>query len=537
MKTCAYINLSGSYCADQLSKPDYLTVEDLLKEMDRLGIWQTTVEYTRGANALYRNQVMLQDIARIPNARERIIPAFSLEVCSLFHPGELDAIIRMLQEHRPSCVVLTPKTNSYKLNAIDIVLERVSHLNPVILMDLEQIDTPTGQDDLLYLARKFPNMQFVIRKVMYQGWPFVFNTMRRVKNISLDVSWLHTKDAIALACEWFGADRVLYSHGPRAAGGAAMGAIAYAKIPEEDKQRICGKNFIRLFSDPQDQEYLEKNQKAIPHQVPNSLWTPFLRGEGISGVEVYDVHTHLGVSGNSWYLYNATLDREIPALEEDMKTFNIQKVVSSVNGITDVYVAHREVEAAVRGKEDHLKGYVRYNPVYQELYTREYLDERFQTGYHVGLKSLPAYMGTDIRDEKYEPMFRYADEHHMPILLHTWDSQYGTAMACAEAASRWPNAKVILGHSGGGDAGRRECEEIAQDPKYKNVYFEFCGSFTANRTWEDSLRYIDYRRVLFGSDTFLHDLSWELGRLLSLQIPEEHLIAILGQNAKALFGF
>ena len=32
-------------------------------------------------------------------------------------------------------------------------------------------------------------------------------------------------------------------------------------------------------------------------------------------------------------------------------------------------------------------------------------------------------------------------------------------------ASPWPNAKVILGHSGGSTAGRLECEKIAQDPQ------------------------------------------------------------------------
>jgi crotonobetainyl-CoA:carnitine CoA-transferase CaiB-like acyl-CoA transferase len=64
-------------------------------------------------------------------------------------------------------------------------------------------------------------------------------------------------------------------------------------------------------------------------------------------------------------------------------------------------------------------------------------------------------------------MFRYAHEHNLPVLIHTWDGKDpGSPWKCAEAAAKWPNAKVILGHTGGSKVGRRECEEIAQDPRY-----------------------------------------------------------------------
>ena len=104
-------------------------------------------------------------------------------------------------------------------------------------------------------------------------------------------------------------------------------------------------------------------------------------------------------------------------------------------------------------------------------------------------------------------------------------------------AARYPNAKVILGHSGCGDKGRAMCEQIAQDPKYNNVYFEFCATFLSTKSWAESLDIIDYRRVLFGTDAPIHSEVWELARLLSEDIPDEKMEAILGGNAKRLFGF
>ena len=34
----------------------------------------------------------------------------------------------------------------------------------------------------------------------------------------------------------------------------------------------------------------------------------------------------------------------------------------------------------------------------------------------------------------------------------------------------------------------------------------------------------------------MHEIAWELGRLLSADIPDEQLIAILGGNAKRILG-
>jgi predicted TIM-barrel fold metal-dependent hydrolase len=40
--------------------------------------------------------------------------------------------------------------------------------------------------------------------------------------------------------------------------------------------------------------------------------------------------------------------------------------------------------------------------------------------------------------------------------------------------------------------------------------------------------------VVFGSDSYAHELAWELGRLLSLDIPDEVLKAILAGNMRRI---
>jgi predicted TIM-barrel fold metal-dependent hydrolase len=97
---------------------------------------------------------------------------------------------------------------------------------------------------------------------------------------------------------------------------------------------------------------------------------------------------------------------------------------------------------------------------------------------------------------------------------------------------RYPHVSFLLGHSGGGDKGRREAEELAQ--KHPNVYLEWCGSFCSTIPWEETLGRVNPRQVVFGTDAMAHDFNWELGRLLSLDLPDRTLLPILGGNMRRI---
>jgi len=116
------------------------------------------------------------------------------------------------------------------------------------------------------------------------------------------------------------------------------------------------------------------------------------------------------------------------------------------------------------------------------------------------------------------------------VLSHTWGSQYDSPALFTALVKRYPNVQFLLGHSGGTEAGRVEAEELARE--HKNVYLEWCGSFCVTRLWEDTLRAVSPKQVVFGTDAMAHDISWELGRLLSLDVPDQTLLPILGGNMR-----
>ena len=113
-----------------------------------------------------------------------------------------------------------------------------------------------------------------------------------------------------------------------------------------------------------------------------------------------------------------------------------------------------------------------------------------------------------------------------------WDGRWDSPAMLKEVVKEYPHAIFLLGHSGGGDAGRAEAEELAAGND--NVYLEWCGSFCSSVPWEKTLAKVGSDKVVYGSDAYAHGMAWELGRLLSLDLPDKGIRPILGANMRRI---
>jgi len=175
--------------------------------------------------------------------------------------------------------------------------------------------------------------------------------------------------------------------------------------------------------------------------------------------------------------------------------------------------------------------YVAFNPFYAKelvpLFDRYFADPRV-----AGFKLLPSYWQSPLTDSRFVPMWEYADRRRLPVLIHSWAKGIDSPYMLREIAGRYPGVSFLLGHSGGGTEGRHEAEEMAA--KFPNVYLEWCGSFTTPVPWEETLRKVNPGQVVFGTDAAAHDTHWELGRLLSLDVPDDIIRPILGATMRAI---
>ena len=542
MKSPYYINVNGCYGQGPYERPDYTTLRELLDDMDRLGIGQAVVFHSnaRDLHPLYGNRFLLDDLRAMPEAAQRIIPALAVNPSMLAGIGEMESVIKSLEKKEAGCIALFPVTNRYRLLEIRPVLDRIRKYRPLILIDVTEM-TSEDMEDLAGIAKDYEELYFVVRQVMWWQFSRVFNLLGRTKNVAADISWLHTRDSIRILSDQAGPERLVFGAGYRAHGGAAQAALSWADILQEEKDAIASGNLIAMLPEGPVRDRAEAGRRTVENRIGNRFWNAFLEEKPLSDVLVIDAHTHIGPFTRSWFLRDNTLEGQIGQLERDRKRFGIDRFYSQPETALfgQAVEGNRMVEDVILTRPEllsHYSGNLFYNAIYSDLYTEEILDRFFERGYFRGFKILPEYLKVDVADPRFRPCFEYANRHHMHILIHTWEGEYGTAMQCARVAAQYPNATFLLGHSGGGTQGRRECEQIAQDPRYQNCLFEFCGSFTTPVRWEDSLQRIDYHRVVYGTDTIVHDIAWELGRLLSLDIPETQTEAILGRNFSRVVG-
>ena len=536
MKSNYYLNINGKYGMGAYAQPDYPTLSDLLESMDRLGIWQTVAYHlnARDLHPVFGNRFLLEDIEKTPGAKERIIPAFCANPAMLVGKGEMEALEKCLSDGVGGCVIIFPVTNRFRMVEYRPVFERIRKYKPVIMVDVTEM-TINDVEDLANLAPDFPDLNFVVKEVMWWQYSRILDIMRRTKNIYCDISWLHTRDAIKILCDETDYSRVVFGAGFRSHCAAAIGGLAWANIPQEQKDLIAWDNFVALLSG-KTKEHAINNKKQIEDKINNRFWREFINGRPLKDVLVIDAHTHIGPFTRSWYLLENEIEDQVATFKKEMEQFGIDKMLSQPE--TALFgtpiEGNRMVERAIDDKE-RFKGNLVVNPIYSELYTEELLDSFFKGGYFHGFKLMPQYLGINASDERFAPAYEYANKHSLHILFHSFDDgDCGTPEKIAEVAIKYPNANMIIGHTGGGTRGRRQAEKVAQDPRFNNCYFEFCGSFTTDIRWEDTLKYIDYRRVVFGTDTVVHDIAWELGRLLSLDIPEYQIEEILGNNMQRI---
>ena len=536
MKSNYYLNINGKYGMGAYAQPDYPTLSDLLESMDRLGIWQTVAYHlnARDLHPVFGNRFLLEDIEKTPGAKERIIPAFCANPAMLVGKGEMEALESCLSNGVGGCVIIFPVTNRFRMVEYRPVFDRIRKYKPVIMVDVTEM-TANDVEDLANLAPDFPDLNFVVKEVMWWQYSRILDIMRRTKNIYCDISWLHTRDAIKILCDETDYSRVVFGAGFRSHCAAAIGGLAWANIPQEQKDLIAWDNFVALLSG-KTKEHAINNKKQIEDKINNRFWREFINGRPLKDVLVIDAHTHIGPFTRSWYLLENEIEDQIATFKKEMEQFGIDKMLSQPE--TALFgtpiEGNRMVERAIDDKE-RFKGNLVVNPIYSELYTEELLDSFFKGGYFHGFKLMPQYLGVNASDERFAPAYEYANKHSLHILFHSFDDgDCGTPEKIAEVAVKYPNANMIIGHTGGGTRGRRQAEKVAQDPRFNNCYFEFCGSFTTDIRWEDTLKYIDYRRVVFGTDTVVHDIAWELGRLLSLDIPEYQIEEILGNNMQRI---
>jgi hypothetical protein len=527
-------------------RPDYPGPRELLAHLDRLGISRSLVWHTqaRDLHPAVGNRRLLEDLADAGPLAERLIPTFVLAPSLLGEPNALAFVLEALRVGRVRGVRLFPGQLRHNASMVEPVLRAVARYRPAVFLDAtDGMDFHAVADRL---APAFPGLPFVILHTMWGHHLPLFDLMRRHRNIAADISWMHTLGTIRAMTDEFGSGRLIFSIGHKSHNGAAIASLAHAGLGAAERERLAHRNlerFMRLPSTP---------VRPVPPPL-NSLWARLLAGAPVSGATpLLDAHAHLGRRGvhppppsarafplldahahlgpmGIWPGHTDSYPDQVRGALALMDRLGEQTMI--VSGL-DALFAHpvegnHLLEQQAAPAQGRIRGYLGFNPTYADELTPLF-DDFFSRPFFVGFKALCDYWNIPVTDPRFEPMLRYANRHRLPILYHTWSGSCDTPAMFDKLASRYPRAFFIMGHSGGVDAGREQAEALAE--AHPNVILEWCGSFCSRLPWERTLARLGNRRVIFGSDAMLHDPVWELGSLLSLDVPEQTILPILGRN-------
>ncbi len=250
---------------------------------------------------------------------------------------------------------------------------------------------------------------------------------------------------------------------------------------------------------------------------------------------ILDCHGHFGPC-QGFHIPNRSADEFVTVLDR----IGINAVVISTLG-NFVPFGNDVVAGAMSAYPERFIGYARVNANYPDDVKPELVRCFDELGFK-GIKIHPYCDQVFPDDPRYKPVWEFSSERKVPVLIHTWNSlryvdallDYCLPSLFAKIAEEYPDAIILLGHSGGEYDGVLDAIKVAKE--YPNVYLDTASSRLYPEVIEMMVDEVGAERVLYGSDVpFLTPVT-QVGKIVYADIKESEKEMILGLNAAKLFG-
>jgi uncharacterized protein len=170
-----------------------------------------------------------------------------------------------------------------------------------------------------------------------------------------------------------------------------------------------------------------------------------------------------------------------------------------------LWVDDQSISDYVAQAPDRLIGFLSVDPT-QDGWERELHVGHEELGLR-GIKLLPMYAGFMPQDESLDPLWQYATDRRLPVLLHTGTTFISQApLECTlprhldQVAMRFPECKIVMAHLGHPYEG--ECVAVIR--KHPNVYADISALYYRPFQLYQSLMLVQeygvWNKLLFGTD-------------------------------------
>ena len=399
------------------------------------------------------------------------------------------------------------------------LLKELENHRIVAIIQIDQM----GWDGLHGLCDRYPELPVIITNLSYRVNRYLYPLLEKFRNLYVETSGYQGHKSVEAICARFGAERLIFgAKMPYFAPGPALTMINYSLVSDEDKEKIAGGNLRRLLG-------LESSTRRAQTESQDIKGLAAL-ARSLEGELVIDAHCHMGP-----YFNFHIPDGDAGDMIQVMDRLGVNTACISPHvGITPDFRMGNDI--ALKAMQDYpgrFFGYITINGNYPEDITRE-IERCYNMGMR-GFKIHPSLHGYPADGENLRPMWEFANERGLPVLSHTWSGDKTCSPGVlGKLAEEYPNAPVILGHSGGTLAGYDAAIEAAK--KRENVFLETCCSSVVYGTIERFVREVGAGKILFGSDMPFVNANAQIGKILYAKISDEDKRRILGLNMAGIIG-
>ena len=452
------------------------------------------------------NKIVLEECKKHPE----LIPSY---VIAPFQTN-MDSAIEIMERNNIKIARLFPISGRFSVypSVIGPVVEKLQNANKVLFIDFEPAhwsSTNVDYDGIYQLCKEFPDIPVVLIGSTITGAVNYPNLMAKCNNLYLEISEIIQPEGMnELIRNGYGSRIIFGSAFPFLDPAPLLNMLSYSSLSEEEIYNICSGNLIKLLN-------INYSNKGF------SLGKPMER-------DIIDMHTHLG------YAYPSPAGTETAeGIVRNMDRCGVTAaVVTSVWGCAgDVVRGNKAVAEACAKYPDRLFGYITLDPKYPE----EVQSELALYGNNPSFRGIKCHAnhGVDLMDERYAPIFSFADKKGWFLLCHLGKSPERWEKIC----NTYKNAKFIVAHSGAQDPLNPSILALAEvATRCENIYFDVASSIMTPGALERLKNAAGADHITYGSDFPMFDFAYETGRIITSSMEEEEKELILAGNAKKLLG-
>ena len=253
----------------------------------------------------------------------------------------------------------------------------------------------------------------------------------------------------------------------------------------------------------------------------------------VEGIDIVDVHAHFASApeGAIWPL-------TLPNVLEDYDRCGIRKgVFSHFDAIAatsgaELRRATAESVEAVRARAGRLRVYLVFHPLFAQESLAAMQDTTRPGSPFAGFKLHTEIHHHDPDSPAYQPLYGFAHENAMPVLMHVGPNAQQWVPAVQQIARNHPKMPLIIAHYGGGE----EQALTVLGAKLSNLFIDTAVSYGAHRLIERLVPKVGAERILFGTDAGYLSPGAQLARIAFADISEADRRAIFSGNTKRIFG-